>query len=335
VNPLVSIIIPVYNGSNYLGAAIDSALAQTYKNCEILVINDGSTDNGLTESVALKYGSKIRYFVKKNGGCGSALNYGLDQMRGEYFSWLSHDDLYLPNKIQHQIKLLECTQEEIPPIVYGGYEIIDADSSSVATVYFHKNHSIECLNLSLYPVVKNLIHGCSLLIHRSWIDRVGKFDESLLHTQDYDYWLRLMRLAPIIFDSEILIKSRVHPGQTTYSEGRNEECNRFWSNLLKSISPKEMASMNQSEFVFYSSMKSQLSKTPFKEAALLASEFSINAFSKNKSKSFFEWMRLAFLDISINSTFHAVITGDISVRWIVMKLREDGLWRTAKRILKF
>ena len=66
-NPLVSIVIPVYNGSNFLKYAIESALAQTYKNVEILVINDGSTDNGATRDIALSYGDKIRYFEKENG----------------------------------------------------------------------------------------------------------------------------------------------------------------------------------------------------------------------------------------------------------------------------
>lgn len=334
MNPLVSIIIPVYNGSNYLGDAIESALAQTYRNCEILVINDGSTDDGLTENVALRYESKIRYLVKKNGGCGSALNFGINHMRGEYFSWLSHDDLYLPNKIEKQIRLLESLQGRAIPIVYGGYEIIDAHAIPVAKVFFHKSHSINDLNTPLYPVVKNLIHGCSLLIHRTWIDKVGRFDERLLHTQDYDYWLRLMRLAPILFDEEILIKSRVHPAQSTYSDGRDEECNRFWSDLIRGISPQEMALMNKSAFMFYSSMKSQLSKTPFKEAALLASELSANAFAKNKIRSILEWIQLALFDSSSLSILRSVVNGDISIRWMAIKLREDGLLRTARRVLK-
>ena len=94
--PLVSIVIPVYNGSDYLAEAIDSALAQTYGNIEIIVINDGSSDNGKTREVAGKYGDRIRYFEKENGGVPTALNLGIKEMKGDYFSWLSHDDVYFP-----------------------------------------------------------------------------------------------------------------------------------------------------------------------------------------------------------------------------------------------
>src|SRR5579862_6874144 len=98
--PLVSIVIPVYNGANYLRAAINSALAQTYKNIEVIVVNDGSRDDGQTDAIAKEYGDRVRYFSKENGGCGSALNFGIANMRGDYFSWLSHDDTYLPRKIE-------------------------------------------------------------------------------------------------------------------------------------------------------------------------------------------------------------------------------------------
>ena len=77
-NPLVSIVIPVYNGENYLKEAIDSALAQTYKNIEVIVVNDGSSDK--TDEICKSYGSKIRYFKKENGGVSTALNLGIEKM---------------------------------------------------------------------------------------------------------------------------------------------------------------------------------------------------------------------------------------------------------------
>ena len=104
MNPKVSIIIPVYNGSNFLSEAINSALSQTYQNIEIIVINDGSCDNGATEKIALSYGDKIKYISKENGGVSSALNTGIKAASGEWISWLSHDDIYSPDKIEEQIK---------------------------------------------------------------------------------------------------------------------------------------------------------------------------------------------------------------------------------------
>ena len=104
--PKVSIVIPAYNAANYLAQAIDSALSQTYNNVEIVVVNDGSKDDGETERIAKMYGDRIVYISKENGGSSSALNCGIRAMSGEWFSWLSHDDLYYPNKIEDQITLI-------------------------------------------------------------------------------------------------------------------------------------------------------------------------------------------------------------------------------------
>lgn len=105
--PLVSIIIPVYNGSNYLKEAINSALSQTYENIEIIVVNDGSNDNNQTKNAALLFGDSIKYFEKENGGVSSALNYGVKHSNGKYVAWLSHDDLFSPNKIEYQMLCLQ------------------------------------------------------------------------------------------------------------------------------------------------------------------------------------------------------------------------------------
>ena len=104
--PTVSVVIPVYNGSNYVGQAIESILAQTYQNREIIVVNDGSTDQGATRHVVLSYGNQVRYIEKENGGVSSALNCGIQAMQGEYFAWLSHDDLFCKEKLSNQMEFL-------------------------------------------------------------------------------------------------------------------------------------------------------------------------------------------------------------------------------------
>jgi glycosyltransferase involved in cell wall biosynthesis len=112
--PKVSIVVPVYNGADYLHEAIDSAFAQTYPNIEVVVVNDGSKDDGQTERIALSYGEALRYFCKPNGGVASALNRGIAEMSGEFFSWLSHDDLYTKDKIATIQSLLQTLDMTFP-----------------------------------------------------------------------------------------------------------------------------------------------------------------------------------------------------------------------------
>lgn len=236
-NPRVSIIIPVYNGADYLAEAIDSALAQTYKNVEILVINDGSTDNGATEKVALSYGDKIRYIPKVNGGVASALNTGIDKMEGEYFSWLSHDDRYYPNKVECQINhLKKVGNSEV--VVFSDYDFIDANSKVTSTCYLTHIHPGK---FRYHITVDNKINGCSLLIPKVCFDKCGVFDLELLTSQDYDLWFKIGEKYTFVHQPEVLISSRKHQGQTTYrlQKRMKQECNDLFLRFVKELSDEE------------------------------------------------------------------------------------------------
>lgn len=231
-NPLVSIVIPVYNGSNYLKEAINSALAQTYKNIEIIVINDGSKDNGATRDIALSYDDKIRYYEKGNGGVASALNLGIKQMRGEYFSWLSHDDLYYPNKIEEQVRMIKEIGVDI--IVYSDFDLIDEKGSILSVSSLpHIDHSI----FKFWLTLESRLHGCTLLIPKQAFLTLGHFDEDLLTTQDYDVWFRFSSFYRFIHIPKVLISSRQHSNQGTRSMPHKVmiECNdlhyKFFSEL--------------------------------------------------------------------------------------------------------
>ncbi|WP_395477525.1 glycosyltransferase [Rickettsia endosymbiont of Pantilius tunicatus] len=242
-SPLVSIIIPVYNGANYLKESIDSALAQTYKNIEVIVVNDGSKDNRKTEEIALSYGDQIRYFSKENGGCGSALNVGIKNMKGEYFSWLSHDDLYYPSKIEHQINILNKLDNK-DTIIYGGYELIDEKSRSLRFIKPNDKYPKEKLDIPLFALLRGLAYGCTLLIPAIYFQKVGLFNESLKHTQDYDLFFKIFRVAKIHFDSQILVKCRQHSTQSSRVVPKSlEECEELWSRFLKELTEEEMLEM--------------------------------------------------------------------------------------------
>ncbi len=213
--PLVSIVIPVYNGANYLREAIDSALAQTYENIEIIVVNDGSRDDGATEAIALSYGDKIRYILKENGGCSSALNTGIANMKGEYFSWLSHDDKYTPEKIACQVALINDQNKE--SIFMCGSDFIDKDSNPLD----RPTHPWGNASLTAEQALSRMwsgkgISGCALLIPRVLFERYGDFRTDILYMQDYDMWYRLfLEGTPIVCCDTLGVLSRVHAMQTT------------------------------------------------------------------------------------------------------------------------
>lgn len=209
--PKVSIIIPVYNGSNYLREAVDSALAQTYHNVEVIVVNDGSEDNGATEEIAKSYGDRIRYFHKPNGGVASALNLGIRVMNGDYFAWLSHDDVFYPEKTELQVAFFKTLGREA--VLYSDYEFIDARSRYLRT---KKVPSISPSQFQLALLSRaQLIHGCTLLIPRTIFEKVGVFDEKLHTIQDYDLWFRMSSLFDFIHVPKVLISSRAHAAQGT------------------------------------------------------------------------------------------------------------------------
>lgn len=217
--PLISIIIPVYNGSNYLAEAIESALAQTYDNKEIIVVNDGSNDGGATEKIALSYGEKIRYISKENGGVSSALNTGIENMKGDYFSWLSHDDKYLPDKLKTSVGLLSkyCFDDKI--IAYTGTDFIDGESKPLKKKWpfsFRADEITESEIVLIEMLKYGSLSGCALLIPKNAFAECGLFDESLKFCQDILMWYRLFGKGyKLIADSEKNILSRLHANQVT------------------------------------------------------------------------------------------------------------------------
>lgn len=266
-NPLVSIIIPVFNGENFLDKAITSALSQTYKNIEIIIVNDGSNDEGKTRNIANSFGQKIKYFEKENGGCGSALNLGIEKMKGEYFSWLSHDDLYHPLKIERQIKKLSQLIDK-HTVLYGDFNLIDEKGNRTGSVLIDQFLPREKRGVPLYPLLNGLIHGCTLLIHRDIFHKIGIFDETKRTTQDYALWFDILRKYPIAHCEGLYVDSRIHPGQDTQkiSALHLRECDELWIDFIKKLTPFEMTSLEGSEYAFLDKMSTHLKLTPYSGA---------------------------------------------------------------------
>jgi glycosyltransferase involved in cell wall biosynthesis len=257
-NPLVSIVIPVYNGSNYLREAIDSALAQTYGNIEIIVVNDGSNDNGATERIALYYGNKIRYFSKENGGTSTALNLGIREMKGEYFSWLSHDDTYYPNKIKQQIEELSKLPEK-NTIMMSDLDGIDEDYKKIYQTNYieHIKRYPPRENSRIHPIIYNQTHGCTLLIPRICFDVVGLFDEKELVAQDFEFFYRAFLKFPHKLIPKVLVTARDssnRQGRRSKSRG-DQEYSKLFIKIIENLTDEDIKSLASSRIEFYMDMR--------------------------------------------------------------------------------
>lgn len=247
--PLVSIIIPVYNGEDYISLAIQSALRQTYKNIEIIVVDDGSVDK--TSKICKSYGNLIRYIKKENGGVSSALNVGIENMRGTYFNWLSHDDIYMPNKVEVEINYLkEHNLLGTDTILFSDHGVIDEKGNCTG---IEKKFSSLLNSNPIYPLYRSDINGLTLLIPKEAFKKVGLFDCNLKCVQDYQLWFDMYKYGyNFIHIPYILTFTRVHSKSVTNTSPLViSEGNIFWINYTKYFSDKQKADLEGNLYNYY------------------------------------------------------------------------------------
>lgn len=279
--PKVSIIIPVYNGSNYLKAAIDSALDQTYENIEVVVVNDGSSDDGATEKIAKSYGNKIRYYKKENGGVATALNLGIKKMTGEYFSWLSHDDLYYSDKIEAQINFLAKLRFK-KVFLYSNYSIL---RGKLITPVVH-NHEM-LTRKPKYSLLRGCVNGITVMVPKTILDEMGEFDEQLRTAQDYDYWRRIEKKYDFVHMEDVLSITRLHSEQDTVVSPRViEEGDKLWIDMIDRLTIKEKVRYEGTLYNFFLEMTKFLETTPY-PGALDHSKTLLSKLEKDVAKTHF------------------------------------------------
>jgi glycosyltransferase involved in cell wall biosynthesis len=268
--PAVSIVIPVYNGANYLAEAIDSALGQTYPAHEVIVVDDGSTDGGATRRIAEGYGDRVRYIHRQNGGCGAALNTGIAAMSGTYFSWLSHDDVYPPDKLVRQVEVLGDLADR-ETIIYGDYELIDAESRLIGRISLETIGTREQLAIPLYPLLNGVMHGCGMLVPRALFERYGCFDPTLRTSQDYALWFRFLRHVAVRYEPHVFVRSRVHDAQgSRLIPSMQDESLALWSGFIEGVTPVEATAMQGSHYRFLQHTARFLDASRMPEAAVMA-----------------------------------------------------------------
>jgi glycosyltransferase involved in cell wall biosynthesis len=188
-NPLVSVLIPTYNCGQWLGQAIDSVLAQTYKHLEIIVVDDGSTDN-TAKLLEEKYKDVITYIYQPNCGLGNARNTGIKHAKGELLAFLDADDVMLPEKISCQVEYASEHPDYV--VIYCNFWCIFDDKSDIWQLpsgdYQHEGISGELFETLLS---KNIMVPSSVLISKKVLAEVGNFYEEAQGVEDWDLWLRI------------------------------------------------------------------------------------------------------------------------------------------------
>lgn len=216
--PKVSIIIITYNQSQLLPVAIDSVLAQTYPAIEVIVVDDGSSDD--TPEVMLPYGERVRYIRQENRGVSAARNTGFRATTGEYINFLDSDDFFLPTKIECQMRVFNLRPDV--GLVHCGFYQVDENGNRLNKVTsFPSDHILRELAVDCFLVVH------TPLVRREWFDRVGLFDEHLpwqgQYCEDWELWLRMVKAGcQFSYVSEPLVAYRILKGSHVTSVEKME-----------------------------------------------------------------------------------------------------------------
>jgi len=204
--PLISVIIPTYNRGYMLKHAIESVLAQDFKNFELIVSDDGSTDN--TSEIICSYGNKIKSIHRENKGVSAARNRGIAIASGAFITFLDSDDLWLPGKLSAQIDFFNSNHEAL---ICQTEEMWIRNGVRVNPMKKHKKNSGMIFEPSLLLC---LVSPSAVMIRKELFDIVGLFDETLPACEDYDLWLRITCKFPVfLIDKPLIIKQGGHEDQ--------------------------------------------------------------------------------------------------------------------------
>jgi glycosyltransferase involved in cell wall biosynthesis len=186
----VSVIIPAYNYADYLPEAIESVLNQTFDDFELLVVDDGSTDNTREVMRTFVHDPKVRYLYQDNQGLAAARNAGIRNTHGEFVAFLDADDVWLERKLENQVDIMDSKPEV--GLVYTDIYFIDGEGKILTDRQWARRRKKTMFEDLLFS---NVITGSasSSLIRRECLDRVGLFDETFKSLEDLDLWLRIAR----------------------------------------------------------------------------------------------------------------------------------------------
>lgn len=205
---LVSVIIPVYNGERYLRETLESVFAQTFRDYEVLCVDDGSTDN--SHSLLDQYGGRVRVIRQANAGQSAARNRGVQEATGEFVAFLDQDDLWYPSKLERQVSALKDESEVV--LVHCNYDRMDGHGRIVLAGAAIVERASALASPLGRVIGEALIFPSAMLVRRDTFQRIGGFDSELRGFEDFDLIARLKNQGRFMFLQESGMAYRLHAG---------------------------------------------------------------------------------------------------------------------------
>lgn len=239
MQPIVSVIIPTYNYGHFIEGTINSVLSQTFTGFEVIVVDDGSTDN--TGEIVKQFGDKVRYIWQENGGPNKARNTGIRAARGQHIGFLDADDRWLPEKLELQLHLIQ--RDPKIGLVYS--RVYKFDESGV--IFGHYPLGPCCRGKVMRQLyMRQVIAMSSTLVRREVFDHVGLFNKNVTGPDDWDMWLRIAARYEFDFVSQPLALYRIH---TSWARNKNpekyEKETLAFLNQIADDNPKELHGLKE------------------------------------------------------------------------------------------
>lgn len=215
----VDVIIPAFNAATYLPAALESVRSQTFEDWQIILADDGSTDDtaAVIAPFIERFGPRLRYIKQKNGGMSSARNAAIRASTSKFIALLDADDIWMPSRLADSMKAL--TEHPKAGISYGLITYIDSDGRVLATFEGNQRHAEG--RIARYIYMREVELPCvTVTVRRSCIEEVGLFDETMRSTEDRDLWLRIALKHEVAFIPKVLAYYRTSPGSVSRNSQR-------------------------------------------------------------------------------------------------------------------
>lgn len=236
--PKISVIIPTYNHGRFVGKAINSVLNQTYKDFEIIVVDDGSTDN--TRGLIDTHRNQIKYIYQENQGLASARNTGIQASQAKYVAFLDADDWFAKKNLEVKVSFMESHPDAV--WVYSDWQYLDdkgnyLEKGSTIFKYAHKKLTGHIFDELVYN--RNFISPVTVAVKKAILEEVGCFDPKVICQEDLDLWLRISLKYPAYYIDEVLVYVTALPGSLSRDFSKWVSGNAVIVDKLKHLIPDD------------------------------------------------------------------------------------------------